>query len=65
MDSKIKMVNIYEQDTVKVQYYNPSRNYEMSENIASNILMFNVLVKCQKLLLVTSNILVFNILANY
>ena len=57
------MGNIYEQDTVKVQYYNPSRNYVMLEIIASNILMYNVLVKCQKLFLVTSNILVFNILA--
>ena len=31
------MVNIYEQDTVKVQYYNPCRNDVMSEIIVNHI----------------------------
>ena len=48
-------MNIYEQNTIKVQYYNLSRNYELSEVIASKILIFNV----------TSNYFSHNILVIY
>ena len=38
------IVNIYELDTIKVQYYNLNRNYEISEVIVtSNILVSNIL----------------------